>query len=296
MNSPTEQNGADQNGTAGTENQNSTQESKLETVSNLKFELVNDTDHSLSIIAGLGEPVIITELSDAQLATRCQQLGEFFQVLSGRMTLHAAWLAGEAFSEEHRRLEVNQTKKGKPTSHGTWMKHLRTNFPTLNDRTIRLWIGVFKNKEKLQGANILKLTEAYKQVKQWNALANGKDPKPEKTPEQLMGDVIAKVKKFTVANPDSANELFGHLAELQDKKSTLAVAKSHIQHCFETFSGKDIVKLQAFIDGQVKARQEADQAPSPVATGTFNPGKKRGRKSNAQKAAEEAARKEETSA
>src|SRR5271166_6149473 len=94
-----ENNGADQNESAGTDNSQST---KTETVSNLKFELVTETDQSLSVIAGLGEMVSVSVLSDDELTTRCKQLGEFFKVLSGKMTLHTAWLAGESFSEEHR--------------------------------------------------------------------------------------------------------------------------------------------------------------------------------------------------
>ena len=82
-----EPNGADENASAEIENGQST---KTETVSNLKFELVTETDRSLSLIVGLGEPVVITELNDDQLTTRCHQLGEFFKVLSGRMTLHTA--------------------------------------------------------------------------------------------------------------------------------------------------------------------------------------------------------------
>jgi len=284
--------GADHNGSAETENKTLT--NRLETVSNLQLavrpalelELVTETDRSISFIAGLGEVVNISVLSDDDLAKRCQRLGDFFKVLSGKMTLHTAWLAGESFSEEKRRLEVKQSAKGKKTSHGTWMKHLATKYPTLEGRTIRNWMGVFENKGKLQDAGILQLTAAYKQVKQWNALAKGKPVKKgkkEKTPEQVMGDVVATVKKFNTANPDKANELFGFIAELEDKKSTLQMAKNHIQHYFETFGQKDIAALQTFIYHQAKARQEADKAPKPVAVTQKK--EKAPRKSKAQKEA-----------
>jgi hypothetical protein len=272
-----EKNGASQNGEAGTETETLT--NRLETVSNLQLavrpvlelELVTETDRSIGIIAGLGDVLNITALSDEQLTDRCQKLGDFFRNLSGKMTLHTAWLAGEGFSEEHRRLEVKQTAKGKKTSHGLWMRHLKTKYPNLDGRTIRNWVGVYENKGKIQEAGILMLTEAYKKVRDLNALAKGKTPTPEATPptvaEQIkklaktvedfdkdkthttgesMQLVVQIVKDFANSHHVKRfNELFGHLQDIHNDLNAPAVKPVEVTQLKLRAPRRSKVKLNA---------------------------------------------------